>query len=76
MDEALFCESEEEMTKEKKKRITCKSYCNVWDDWDRDCEIYGENHPSPRMCEHFRRRHSGLFESDIYSEDCPLFKQK
>lgn len=26
----------------KKPRMTCKQYCPVWDEVDKDCEIYGE----------------------------------
>ena len=57
------------MTAEKKKkRITCKTYCPVWNDYDRDCEIYGENHPSPRQCEHFRRRNPEMFKNESKDE--------
>lgn len=47
---------------EKKQRITCKDYCPLWDDIDRDCDAYGEHHPSPRKCPHFRKRNPELFE--------------
>ena len=33
-----------------KERITCKRYCIEWNDIDKDCELFGENHPCPRKC--------------------------
>lgn len=33
-----------------KERITCKSHCIYWNSIDKDCELYGENHPRPRQC--------------------------
>jgi len=44
------------------ERITCKSYCNCWNDTDKDCELYGEHHPCPRKCPHFMDK--------IYWIDC------
>lgn len=38
-------------------RMTCKSYCELWNDIDKDCEAYGENHPCPRKCPLFLKRH-------------------
>lgn len=37
----------------KKPRMTCKKYCSVWNDVDKDCEIYGEHHFTPRTCPHY-----------------------
>lgn len=37
----------------KKQRARCAKICAVWDSCDRDCEIYGINHPSPSNCTHF-----------------------
>ena len=39
------------------ERITCKEYCECWNDVDKDCELYGEHHPCPRKCQHFISRH-------------------
>lgn len=54
---------------ERKTRITCKDYCPLWDDIDRDCDAYGEHHPSPRNCPHFRSHHKEMFaEEEIQNE--------
>lgn len=37
----------------KKPRMTCEQYCPVWNDIDKDCEIYGEHHFTPRTCPHY-----------------------
>ena len=39
----------------KKQRMTCKQYCPVWNDIDKDCEIYGEHHFTPRTCPHYNK---------------------
>lgn len=39
----------------KKPRMTCKQYCPVWNDIDKDCEIYGEHHFTPRTCPHYNK---------------------
>lgn len=39
-----------------KTRMTCKSYCELWNDIDKDCEAYGENHPCPRKCPLYKRK--------------------
>lgn len=39
----------------KKSRMTCKQYCPVWNDIDKDCEIYGEHHFTPRTCPHYNK---------------------
>lgn len=39
----------------KKPRMTCKKYCPVWNDTDKDCEIYGEHHFTPRTCPHYNK---------------------
>lgn len=37
----------------RKKRARCSKYCSVWNSEDRDCEIYGELHPTPSTCPYF-----------------------
>ena len=37
-----------------KERIMCKTHCIVWNDIDKDCEIYGEHHPCPRRCPYYQ----------------------
>lgn len=37
----------------RKKRARCSTYCPVWNSEDKDCEIYGDCHPSPARCRHF-----------------------
>ena len=37
-----------------KERIMCKTHCIMWNDIDKDCEIYGENHPCPRGCQYYQ----------------------
>ncbi|MBQ8677205.1 MAG: hypothetical protein IJ529_01905 [Alphaproteobacteria bacterium] len=39
----------------KKPRMTCKKYCPIWNDIDKDCEIYGEHHLTPRTCPHYNK---------------------
>lgn len=34
----------------RKLRARCSQYCSVWNCEDRDCEIYGSDHPSPSRC--------------------------
>lgn len=33
-----------------KERIMCKTHCIYWNSEDKDCELYGENHPCPSKC--------------------------
>ena len=40
----------EEMRKQKAR---CDRYCGTWNSEDRDCEIYGQDHPSPARCKYF-----------------------
>ena len=35
---------------QKKERISCRTHCIYWNSIDKDCELYGENHPRPRNC--------------------------
>lgn len=51
-----------------KTRMTCKSYCELWNSWDRDCEAYGENHRRPRNCPIFLLRHPEFFENELISQ--------
>ena len=37
----------------RKQRARCDRYCGTWNSEDRDCEIYGQNHPSPSRCKYF-----------------------
>ena len=39
--------------KYRKLRARCSSYCPTWNSEDKDCEIFGWNHPSPSKCPHF-----------------------
>lgn len=39
----------------KKLRAQCRRYCGTWNSEDRDCEIYGDYHPSPAHCGYFLR---------------------
>ena len=32
----------------------CKTHCIVWNNIDKDCEIYGEHHPCPRRCPYYQ----------------------
>ena len=38
-----------------KPKMTCKKYCPVWNVIDKDCEIYGEHHFTPRTCPHYNK---------------------
>lgn len=35
------------------KKATCRRYCGTYDTYDRDCEIFGNYHPSPSRCEYY-----------------------
>lgn len=37
----------------RKERARCSTHCGTWNREDRDCEIYGEQHPSPARCRYF-----------------------
>ncbi len=37
----------------RKQRARCDRYCGTWNSEVRDCEIYGEHHPSPARCKYF-----------------------
>lgn len=37
----------------RKERARCSTHCGTWNREDRDCEIYGEHHPSPANCRYF-----------------------
>lgn len=37
----------------RKQKARCDRYCGTWNSEDRDCEIYGEQHPSPARCRYF-----------------------
>ena len=42
--------------------IRCKECCATWNDEDKDCEIYGEHHPHPRICYWFHLQHKDVYE--------------
>jgi len=50
-----FCQMIQEL---KQKKARCSQYCSCWDDEDKDCEIYGENHRPPSRCQWFLERES------------------
>lgn len=50
-----------------KKRVTCKSYCWLWNSDDKDCEMYGENHPRPKECPYFKFKYAGLYR-ELFEE--------
>lgn len=37
----------------RKQKARCDRYCGTWNSEDRDCEIYGDYHPSPARCRYF-----------------------
>lgn len=37
----------------RKERARCSTHCGTWNSEDRDCEFYGEQHPSPSRCLYF-----------------------
>lgn len=46
--------NEEELSAEMRaKRARCDRYCVTWNSEDRNCEMYGDYHPSPAKCKHF-----------------------
>ena len=38
------------------KRARCSQYCSCWNDYDKDCEIYGEYHTPPSRCSFYLER--------------------
>lgn len=34
----------------RKETLTCRTHCIYWNNIDKDCELYGENHPHPTNC--------------------------
>lgn len=44
----------EEIAQElRQQRARCLTHCATWNREDRDCEIYGSQHPSPARCRYF-----------------------
>lgn len=37
-------------------KAKCSQYCGTYNTEDKDCEIYGNSHPSPSRCEYFLTR--------------------
>lgn len=48
-----------------KERITCRTHCPCWNSIDKDCELFGENHPTPKKCPHFINENKGFDLSKI-----------
>ena len=40
----------------RKQKARCDRYCGTWNSEDKDCEIYGEQHPSPARCLFFLKQ--------------------
>ena len=54
----------------RKERARCSTYCGTWNREDRDCEIYGDYHPSPSRCGYFLehelvRRNKEIRENEV-----------
>lgn len=46
--------TEEELRAElRKEKARCVTHCGTWNREDRDCEIYGDYHPSPANCPYY-----------------------
>ena len=43
-----------------KERIMCRTHCPCWNSIDKDCELFGENHPTPKKCPHFINENKGF----------------
>ena len=41
--------------KPKRKPCRCSELCPTWNRDDRDCEIYGWNHPAPSHCPYYAK---------------------
>lgn len=50
MDKEAIIKLSEEL---RKQEARCDRYCGTWNSEDKDCEIYGEQHPSPARCKFF-----------------------
>ena len=53
----------------RKLRARCSQYCCVWNSEDRDCEIYGSQHPSPSRCLVFLKQELKLSEKAKEEKD-------
>lgn len=40
----------------RQERARCDRFCATWNTQDKDCEIYGMNHPSPANCYYYIRK--------------------
>lgn len=60
------------------ERLSCKSHCELWNSIDKDCEAYGENHPRPRDCPIYQKKHpiSGWLKYADYLERKEKMKNK
>lgn len=58
-----------------KERITCRTHCIYWNSIDRDCEIYGENHPCPRKCAIYKNGQV-IEDNTPHKESTVLFDEK
>ena len=58
----VFCET-------RKPRMTCKRYCAVWNDIDKDCEIYGEHHFTPRTCPFYKKEIEEVCTKELKQDD-------
>lgn len=58
-----------------KERITCRTHCIYWNSIDRDCEIYGENHPCPRKCAIYKNGQV-IEDNTPHKESTVLFYEK
>jgi hypothetical protein len=53
----------------KKPRMTCKRHCPVWNDIDKDCEIYGEHHFTPRTCPFYKKEIEEVCTKELKQDD-------
>lgn len=58
-----------------KDRITCRTHCILWNSIDKDCEIYGEQHISPRKCS-FYNSGQCIKDNTSYEEPTVLLKDE
>ena len=49
----MIQETMKRLSEIKQKKYRCRDVCSTYNSEDRDCEVYGINHPSPSRCPFF-----------------------
>lgn len=71
-DEELEKETMKRLSEIRQKKYRCCDICSTWNSEDRDCEVYGINHPAPFWCPLFFQKTKG----DVRKENKMTEKEK